>query len=231
MKALKLIFLFLLLSIMSVKSQVSISDQNTLMNQARNVKDNQIFDKHEMIHELYLDDWSEGNIYPRNGMMPMSQFRIRYFVYNQEFHLISPQKDTVILSKSYAVDSILVSNKRFIYTNYKSNTKIRNSYFQELVGGKVKLLKRHSSIFVLGNKKTATGYQKAKPDSYKITTKLYYQDHDQNAILLPTKKSEIILLFENDKVANFIKENKLRAKKEKHLIKIFEYYNSLLPND
>ena len=177
--------------------------------------------------DYYLDEWKQGVIYPKNHNTPISNYHLRYFVYNQEFHAITPKKDTVLLGKSFPIDSISIDGKRFVFLPYALNNGVREGYFQELVGGKIKLLKRYSCIYVQGNRKTASGYEKIVPDHYKIKSKFYYQTNKQSAKLLLTKKREFLQLFKSEAIDDYIKQNNLKLKKEEHLIKIFEHYNRL----
>lgn len=177
--------------------------------------------------DYYLDEWKQGVIYPKYHNTPISNYHLRYFVYNQEFHVITPKKDTVLLGKTFPIDSISIDGKRFVFLPYVSSNSIREGYFQELVNGKIKLLKRYSCIYVQGNQKTASGYEKIVPDHYKIKSKFYYQTNTQPAKTLLTKKRDLLQLFNSKAIDNYIKQNNLKLKKEDHLIKIFEHYNHL----
>ncbi|GAB7086622.1 hypothetical protein [Marinifilum fragile] len=224
MKKIQIILFFLCLSSIGL-AQVSTKDARLLQDKIRDVYDANILNGTNPNYEVYLDDWKSGIIYSKlvthSTLAPL-----RYFVYNKEFHLINNLKDTVVLNKFAQIDSIVVSDKKFIYTSYNLAGKTKTDYFQELAFGKLKLLKHYKCVFVKGNERLATGYHTNKPSSYKIDSQLYYQEAGKPAVQLPSKKNEILSLLDKPELAKFIKENKLKLKKEQHLKKLFNYYNS-----
>lgn len=226
MKSRNLTLLFLLVTL-TVNAQITTKAQHFYNERIQRVNELNSFEGDSMSDELYLSEWNNGEIYLKNQPDAFTTFQIRYFIYNQEFHLITPQKDTVQLLKTYPLDSIVTDNKKFVYTNYISSNKVKPSYFQELVDGKMKLLKRYSTVFEKGNKRTATGYETVKPDKYKIVSKLYFQTNGENAVIMPTKKEELQLMFNSSEMLKYINKNKLKIKKEKHLVQIFEHFNTL----
>lgn len=221
-----LIIFFLSLFTSTVSGQISTHETNFMLDKIRAVYDANILFGTGANHQVYLDDWAEGYVHS-NTLNNTNYMPLRYFVYNEEFHIVTPEQDTVVLNKSCPIDSITVQNKKYIYTSYNSNKKIKNGYFEELSHGKFKLLKHYICTFEKGNEKTATGYEKIKKDRYKITSKLYFQDGEQAASLLPGNKNNILLIFDKPNLAQYIKKNKLKIRKEKDLIKLFNYYNSL----
>ncbi|NOU61198.1 hypothetical protein [Marinifilum caeruleilacunae] len=217
--------LFILCLSLGVKAQTSANDVRLLQESIRDVYDSNIFNGSNPNYEVYLDDWDRGVIYSKlfthSTIAP-----IRYFVYNNEFHLVNNTKDTVVLNKFAQIDSIVVADKKFIFTSYNMGTRTQTDYFQELACGKIKLLKHYTCVFVKGNQRIATGYHTNTPNSYKIATQLFYQEEGQPAVLLPKKKNEIIALFDDPELAAYAKENKIKFKKEKHLQKLFKHVNA-----
>lgn len=220
------LILMLLFVCTIVKGQISTHEVRLMQDKVQSIYDANILNESNSNFEVYLDNWKFGVIYAKN-IAPKTIAPLRYFVYNKEFHLVNNAKDTVVLNKFAAIDSIVISDKKFIYTSYQLGDRTQNDYFQELSNGKLKLLKHYTCIFVRGNKRFATGYDTVKPDTYKIDSKLYYQVEDQPAALLPIKKSDIVALLNEPSLIDYVKKHKLKLKREKHLKKLFNYYNSL----
>lgn len=177
--------------------------------------------------DFYLDEWKAGSIFFSESPEPLTAYKLRYFVYGEVFHLLSEKNDTLLLKKSHLIDSIIINDKKYIQRSYIVNNKIKQSYFEELSNGKMNLLKKHSNVFVKNNDRTATGYDTRKPDTYKIESTLYYQYPDKIALQLPTKRKKIIQLLHDDRLMEFLQSHKLNIRKEKDLIKLFNYYNTL----
>lgn len=177
--------------------------------------------------DFYLDEWKAGSIFFSESTEPLTAYKLRYFVFGEVFHLLSEKNDTLLLKKSHLIDSIIINDKKYIQRSYIVNNKIKQSYFEELSYGKMNLLKKHSNVFVKNNDRTATGYDTRKPDTYKIESTLYYQYPDKIALQLPTKRKKIIQLLHDDRLMEFLESHKLNIRKEKDLIKLFNYYNTL----
>lgn len=227
MKIRLFIFLFFLLIVSLSKAQRDPKTHDYLNEMIRSIDYRTSNLEKEIAGEYYLNDWSQGYIYPKNHKSPISKYLIRYFVYKQEFHLVTPQKDTVLLGKSHPVDSIIADDKTFVQLPVISNNNVSNNYFEVLVSGRIKLLKRYSCVFVQGNEKSRSGYEKLVPDSYKIKTKLYYQVGNEPIEILPSNKSKQFQLFQDFKMKQFVHQHKLKTKSEEHLIRIFKHFNTL----
>ena len=207
-----------------------LEDQRVLINNIveSNLKTNLSSDLSIKGDYFLQKDWQPGELYTKNRKKISDGFLFRYFVYTEEMHAIVNKKDTIIL-KSNLIDSICINKQKFIYLTYIKNTSFKNSFFEELTNGKFRLLKKYRCMFIEGNEKTSSGYEEGKPDSYIIMKDYYYQEKNHPAISLPSKKSELIQIFTNqdNNIAKFIKSNKLKLRKEKDLIKLFNYYNTL----
>ncbi len=74
------------------------------------------------------------------------------------------------------------------------------------------------------------GFSQYEPPKLgRVKDKLFIGYGDNTAIELPNKKKDVLKLFssKNSKIQSYAKENKLGFKKEKDLIQILKYYNSL----
>ncbi|RUT77808.1 hypothetical protein [Ancylomarina longa] len=222
------LFVFLFLSLQGNTQTHSLSNQlydiTTSMNQS--VSQNSF----QVKGDYFLDKkWTPGDLYLKNINVTGKKVKLRYFVFADEMQILIPNKDTLALKPGKLIDSIFINDQKFIYAPYQSNNQIKDAYFEELTTGKIKLLKKYYSLFIEGNKKNVSGYVTPKPDRYTIRSKYYYQYLKQTAILLPSGKNKIQNLFKDNKttIEKYLKKNKLKLKREKDLIKIFQYYNSI----
>lgn len=179
--------------------------------------------------EFFLNEnFKTANLLLKNPDGQSKQLYMRYFVYGQQMHILTEKGDTAILKPSL-IKSVNINCQKFIYTTYQLNSGVKNSYFEELSHGKLKLLKRYQCKFLQNNIKTTSSYKEADPDTYKIYSKYYVQSKDFPALLIHVRKSKVLKLLEDKKadIIKYIKKNKLKIKKEQDLKKIFNYYNSI----
>ena len=117
----------------------------------------------------------------------------------------------------------------FIYSEFKVGNKNKDGYFEVLANGKVKLLCRRESI-VKREQIPASDYSGGNFRDYFRTTKEYYlKKGDEPAHkIMKSQKSVFKFLPEKEtELKIYIKSQHLRINKDKDLIKLINYYNSI----
>jgi len=195
----------------------------------------------EVLGSYYLDqDWSLATVrfYPKTISTPkgtvkldsLSDVQIKIILYGNDVEFNTPEGVKVIsgtLIKSFTLQKPNQLPKNYVSTlefvdNYD---KIKPSFFELLVDGKIKLLEY-------------TKVNTQKPDyveafntgskDIKITKdKQLFITQGQEVLRLNTNKKEILELMSDKKaeVERFIKQNDLSVKDRVDLLQIFKFYN------
>ncbi|MCF6308537.1 MAG: hypothetical protein L3J09_11365, partial [Flavobacteriaceae bacterium] len=123
---------------------------------------------------------------------------------------------------------VIINNKQFVYVPYSQNPDV-NGYFEVLSDGKtISLYKKYNKEFREGKKSINTMTTNI-PATYQSKEIIYLTNNDREFTELPNSKNGKIKSFKSHhkQLKQYIKENKLHINKEKHLIKLISYYNTL----
>lgn len=176
----------------------------------------------------YLNnDFEDGQVYINSKVKSLG-YRLRYNIYTDEFEIFNSEKNKIVAlfkTSDYICKIKGVTYKYFSYTDVNANEK--DGYFVELLTAKIPLYLKYRSVYHPAQPSdNPLSYD--KPASFS-TSKDYYLLKDGKMQLLPTKKSKFFPVFgqNQNKIKQFVKKNKLKISKEKDLIKIVQYYNTL----
>ncbi len=134
----------------------------------------------------------------------------------------------MVITLTKALDYIILGEKKFIYAAFPAKSSRKGGYFEVLVDGKYKLLKRRKITFI--DAKEAAALRDPEPPRFRSSTDTYYFLQDKSdAIKIKTRKKALLKLLAKDKkkLAEYIDNEKISVKNESGLKKLFEYYNSL----
>jgi phosphorylcholine metabolism protein LicD len=108
------------------------------------------------------------------------------------------------------------------------NVEGKDSFYQLLAGGKVKLLKR--SYKIIAGPTDSGPYSNGRTYSiFEEKSKIYVQKGNDEMFELKNKKSLFIQFPEKeDEISKFVKENQLNLKLENDAIRLVEFVNSIL---
>lgn len=157
-----------------------------------------------------------GNIYAEGNLHTLN---------NLNYNILADEIGTLV-----GKDSVLVFNRTIIdsFSVNKGMFKKYNDLFYQVMydGSKITLLKKYEVNIVEGMFNPIDGTK--KKSRFKTIDDYYIKKSNNIVKLIPSKRS-ILNIFKEDeiRVKKFIKQNELSFKKEKDLIKIFEYYNQL----
>jgi hypothetical protein len=131
----------------------------------------------------------------------------------------SVSRDSVFMFNNSGVLKVVMNNKEFV--------KVSNKFYEVVFTKKdARLLKLYTANVKEAPFNPMT-QQKTGKDKMVVESSYFLEKDGVNSFKLKTKT---VLALLNDKEADikkFIKTNKLSVKSEKHLIRVFNYYNSL----
>ncbi len=117
----------------------------------------------------------------------------------------------------------------FKYVKYYQGGKLKSAYFEVLVSGTASLLYYRSSIIKREPLPPSEMAGKNYRDYFRTLREYYISKSGEPArIIYKSKKSILGVLSDKEKELKiFINENDLKLRKDKDMIKLIEYYNSL----
>lgn len=169
-------------------------------------------------------EWHRGTIALHTGKS--YEFPMKYLVHG-DLILIKSEKDSINkLNLSNQILNIKMNGQTFVYLSYSWNNKIKNGLMEVLYENKSRLLKLYTCRIEKGAE--VSGYQEKEKDKFVIKETLFCQLNEGNPILLPRSKKELFSLFvdRSSEMEKFFKEQKLKLKDDKDLVKLFIYYDS-----
>jgi len=177
---------------------------------------------------------NETFISTKISSMPSQIFGVRYNVFSDEMEFQGIDNKIYALNKNdvTVVVTFTETNDSYYIFNYLDDNSIqKKGYFTKLNSkGKNLLLKKNRIVF-FEEQASKTGYDDPKPAMYKtMKDRIYIKLGDNDAVLMPTKKSKLAkqIFPDNEKeVLKFIKSNKIKLKNEEDLNKLVEFTQTL----
>ncbi len=169
-------------------------------------------------------DFRKGEVALKNGKLFRGEFRYDKYADQVEFRV---KQGIYWVAEPDQIDYIKIDSIHLIYVTKEPEHPDKGSYYEVLVSGKCYLLLKEGVI--LQSAEQPKPYTDAKPAKFIERKKLYYLLNDQNNPVRINNKKIIpqVLSEKSSEISAFIKKNKLSFKKEKDLIRIVNYYNSL----
>lgn len=173
--------------------------------------------------ELFLfDDWKNRGEVQINGKK-YTLLNVNFNIRNNEF-LSEIGKDSVFTVLPKYIDFITINDKKFKYHLYKGE----NKFFEVLLDNKKKLsIFKGYHIRIIS--KSDIGMLDRPFDEVRREEKFYILN-DSKLIGFKLKKKDILKQIDKDKqkaIIKYIIEKKLSYKREKDVIEIFKYYNTI----
>ncbi len=176
-----------------------------------------------------FEDFLSGNIKLKDG--GIYNGLLRYDKYAGEIHF---KKDDEIYAIAFPekVEYIQIADKRFIYSDYKlSETEpISNEggYFVVLIDKNCKLLAKKN--IMIKDAQASKGVVEAKPAKFIDKSDSYFiKTGDLPAIAVKSNISLIYIFADKEaELSSFISKEKISFKKLNDLIKVVNYYNSII---
>jgi len=159
-------------------------------------------------------------------------FQMRYNIYSDEIEIQDLEKNKLIPVKKESDYVCYIGKDTFKYFEYTdSNAEVTNGYFVELVANKASLFLNYKSKFHPAQPASSPLLQD-KPARF-FTSKTYYLFYKEELKLISLKSKKFLESFGilKNQIDSFMKSNKLKPINEADLIKIINYFNSLLVED
>lgn len=151
---------------------------------------------------------------------------IRYNIYNDQME-IEREGIYYIIPKQKEFSSFKLDNHLFKYLIYTDNGATTTGNLEVLIEGTCSLYRKYR--ITLLDPQPARPYHDPKPATFKSKApEFFFAVGDDQIVKLTSSKDFIELLPEHqDKIAQFIKKNKLKFRKQEDIVKVVEYFNSL----
>lgn len=174
----------------------------------------------------YLNsNFQQGEIFTKGKLL--GTYPLRFNVYTENFEFRKSDKQILELNNPGRIGKIILGNETFIYAPYKDKNTISNGFFKLLNTGKAQGLVRYKVEF---QEATPPGaYQQAQPATFTPIEKYLFVRIGDEAAIPVNKKSELLKAIPDHKqqISKFIKKQRIHVNREKDLVKLLNYYNSL----
>ncbi|WP_132065781.1 hypothetical protein [Aquimarina spinulae] len=171
-----------------------------------------------------------GEIIHNNSKQKIRKLFLRYNVFNDQIEVSKTLKSSEILglTKNKSV-YVRIKNREYHYKEYKyRNNKTKNGYLIKLTSNtKISLYKLLKKKYI-DTKIAKTPMNKDIPAKF-TDQHAYYLEIDEKLFPVSSSKKKTVSIFPNNQkeVKDFIGKENLSLKKEKDLIKLVNFYNTL----
>lgn len=174
------------------------------------------------------DDWLPATIKMATGNL-LKDFKVKYNLIDDQLYFKSDE-DNRFLTFNEPVSEFRIQEPSglVLYKNGFVNPKFgsKNTFYQVLFDGKVKLLKRLNKSVI-----EVQGYNEASPTK-NISEQVRYYAGSVNGEVVevkPTKKDVLaIMASKKAEIDKFLTSSRIDFKNDKDLVTLFTYYNSLI---
>jgi len=171
----------------------------------------------------FPDDWALGTVQLVDGSV-LESMRLRYNMYSQQMQFIE-DGDTAAFAKPKELESINIGEYKFIYSAYLRNNESKEGYFEVLTEGKCQLLFHREITYHLIDDLD----DGIIDDSYILEHTYYLKKEEKPAVRIHMDRKSVLSAFcdNQEKVKEYIKNNKIRFNNQEDMISVVNYYNSL----
>lgn len=176
----------------------------------------------------YLNsEFKSGQIFTKNKTL-YGSYLLRYDVFTGNFEFRKSNHEILELNSPGMVGKIKLDDTTYVYASYINKNVTSNGFFQLIKSGKnAEGLIRYSVDFMKATQPGA--YQDAQPARFSSIQKDFYVRFGQEPAVLIYKNSDFLKAVPQYRaqVNKFMKKERIHATREKDLIKLLDYYNSL----
>ncbi|WP_276370707.1 hypothetical protein [Chryseolinea sp. H1M3-3] len=174
----------------------------------------------------YLDDsFTQGEVYFAKGKPTVVP--VRYNIY-KDWVEYQQNNQTYILDPNERIKKIKLGERILIVESFESRGKTKQGYFILIDSGKVMLLSKKTVTY---RERTEAKALEAGATPAKYTQgpdRFFFKVENGQVQSVENVKSVIAALPNNhDELNRFVKEEKISVRKEKDLVRLIKYYNSL----
>ncbi|RLD36152.1 MAG: hypothetical protein DRI73_01200 [Bacteroidetes bacterium] len=223
-----LLILFILPSLLDAQVwQTEINDLRDLTYFTnRNMNDYKVKNNYNDIEgsPFLFDDFKKGEALLKNGNLFKGEFRYDKYADQVEFKV---KQGIFWIAYPAHIEYLKIDTTQLIFIQKNAEQPDKGSYYIVLVSGKIQLLLKESVL--LQSAEDPKPYVDAQPAKFVNRKNLYYLLDERNTPIRISGKKVITneLSDKSPEISRFIKSNKISYKKEKDLIHLINYYNSL----
>jgi hypothetical protein len=170
-----------------------------------------------------FDEFMEAEIYLTDGR-EYEKIPMNYNIHNDDFEFLT-EDVSYSLGNNDIVKNIKVGDRDFYYRSYTYNSARIKGYLELVADGEHRVFKKHRVIYT--EPKATRGYVEAQPARFTPRSPDYFIELAGGSIVYFNKLSEIadLLPEESEKVNKYIKDNRLKARREEDIIALADYLN------
>lgn len=176
-------------------------------------------------HPFSDKDMKEGEIHLTSGRV-VDNLQMRYNWYTSQMEILEDES-VYSLPKSAEIDFVIIAGIKYVPFYYHN---LIAGYAVEVYSDECSLYRKEEVILIPGEEPVSS-YDEYKPPRFFTSKPEYFLICAQGSLTrLEESKRNIINQLEpfDDELKDFVKEEKLRLKDEFDLIRLIEFYNSLL---
>ncbi len=151
---------------------------------------------------------------------------VRYNGLEDVFEIKNQAGEISALIRRPDIKVTLDGKQHKIETFLDGNDMSKQRYFVILAEGENKFLK-NEGIEYKEAQQASSSYSQSKPASLVPYTKYYIKKGDGKAEEIKLRKKSILNILDDDRAKNYVKENKLKLKKEEEVVQLMDYLNSI----
>jgi hypothetical protein len=173
------------------------------------------------------EEFENGEIITSNNIR-YTGIPLRFNIYSNEMEFRTEDDRILCIGAPEFIDSVVVGKEKYVYSPYMLGSKMMRGYFKVLSEGRVILLLRKNVI--LKPAEPAGAYKEAVPATFvKNPDEFYLRILPAEAKKIAGKKDlQEVLANYPSAMDDFFKKNKIRFSKSEDMIKLVQYYNSLV---
>ena len=149
---------------------------------------------------------------------------MNYNINNDDFEFMM-EGVSYALGNNNIVSYISVDDRKFYYKTYTYNSAQIKGYLELVADGDFRIYKKRRLIYT--EPKPTRGYVEAQPPKFDSRSPDYFLELKNSKIVYFNKLNDIADMIpdEGDRIKDYIKANKLKARKEEDIVELADFIN------
>jgi hypothetical protein len=179
----------------------------------------------------YMNEaFTEGEVII-NDTIHFGKVPLRYNVFTDKMEFKNKQDRLMEIDYSAGNFSFLMDEHQFKVMAYQDKGESKNGHLELLVDGEISLYRKYNTVF---EKKTEEkGFQENLPDRFVSQDPTYLIAAEGEMPETISRKKDLLQKLNQDdpKVAQYLKDNKLRMRSDDSIIDLITFYNNAVLNN
>lgn len=173
------------------------------------------------------DEFIEGTVATRSDIR-YENVPLRFNIHENAVEFKTEEGVIFFLAAPEVIDFVQIGEDKYVYVPYSMGNRILRGFFRVATEGKATLLVRQS--INLKQPEPPAPYKDAQPARFiKLADEYYLKIGPSEAHKISNRKELLQLMGDkSSQVDEFLKKNKVRYNRPEDLIKVTEFFNSLL---